>query len=224
MHRFVERVIPAGWRMAAAWNYRAWRNARFYIADYRASWKGREEEFFLSGGYDTDEFLRDAGWSGTENSTLLEIGCGIGRMTRHLSARFGQVTAIDVSRAMIREARKLNSHLTNVQFCVNSGVDLRGFRDGEFDYVMSYIVFQHIPDPAIIYNYISEALRVLKPGGRFRFQARNDYAHWEADTYDGASVEIERVQEVVEHCACKMLNIRGEGTHRLFVEVEKAVG
>jgi hypothetical protein len=46
-----------------------------------------------------------------------------------------------------------------------SGADLAIFANEYFDFVYSYIVFQHIPERAIVLNYLREAQRVLKPGG-----------------------------------------------------------
>ena len=50
-------------------------------------------------------------WRGREE---LEIGCGLGRMTRHLAGIFGEVYATDVSAEMIRGACARLGHLGNV--------------------------------------------------------------------------------------------------------------
>ena len=42
--------------------------------------------------------------------------------------------------------------------------DLGGFPDGSFDFVLSYIVLQHIPR-SMIPAYLHEFARVLRPGG-----------------------------------------------------------
>ena len=48
--------------------------------------------------------------------------------------------------------------------------DLANFADSSIDLVYSFAVFQHVPDPALVYRYIAEAFRVLKPGGLFTAQ------------------------------------------------------
>jgi SAM-dependent methyltransferase len=53
---------------------------------------------------------------------------------------------------------------------VGNGVDLSAYPDASFDFVFSYIVFQHIPDVNVTLKYIREAGRVLRPGGSFYFQ------------------------------------------------------
>jgi len=46
-------------------------------------------------------------------------------------------------------------------------VDLKS---NEYDFVMSYVVFQHIPVYSIRKKLLQEILRVLKPGGLFSIQ------------------------------------------------------
>jgi SAM-dependent methyltransferase len=219
VHQLIVSFLPVRWRMAADWERRARQNAMHFIADFRPNWDGDEAGFFASGLDDTNRFLSEAGWTDTGNTSLLEIGCGVGRMTRHFATRFANVTAVDVSPTMIRDAKRLNDHLKNVEFLVNSGVDLRNLPDSHYDYVLSYIVFQHIPDPEIIYGYIREALRVLKPDGRFRFQARNDRAHARPDTYSGASLDVQRVSKLAIEHGRTVHKIAGEGTAECYIEV-----
>ena len=46
----------------------------------------------------------------------------------------------------------------------------RVFPDESFDFVYSYAVFQHIPSREVVFGYLPEARRVLKPGGILRCQ------------------------------------------------------
>lgn len=205
--------------MLAAWELRARRNALHYIADFRESWDDNLDEFFLTGRDDVEKFLRPTNWGDTRDKSLLEIGCGVGRMTRHFAPRFARVVGVDISPTMIRRALKLHRGFTGIEFYTNSGSDLSRFDDNEFDYVISYIVFQHIPDPTIIYGYVREALRVLKPAGRLRFQARNDHAHPVPGTYNGASIDVQRVAAIASECGRKLLSVEGIGTAECFIEI-----
>ncbi|MER3453056.1 MAG: hypothetical protein C4344_05260 [Acidimicrobiia bacterium] len=45
-----------------------------------------------------------------------------------------------------------------------------GLPSGAFDVVYSFLVFQHIPDPAVTYAYVRDIGRVLRPGGWTLFQ------------------------------------------------------
>jgi SAM-dependent methyltransferase len=94
----------------------------------------------------------------------LEIGCGVGRFTSALAARFAQVDAVDVSETMIALAGRLGLP-DNVAFHVGSGHDLAGLPDGSYDLAFSHLVFQHIEDGNTIAAYLREITRVLAPDG-----------------------------------------------------------
>ena len=76
----------------------------------------------------------------------VDFGCGTGRLGIPLARRSGAVIGIDVSDAMIEEARKNcdRQSIANVQFATS--VDqLKAVAKGGYDFVHSFIVFQHIP-------------------------------------------------------------------------------
>src|ERR671936_274610 len=60
--------------------------------------------------------------------TCLEIGCGPGRMTRHLAERFDRTVAVDVSPQMLAAARVAVT-AANVEFRLVSGSALDGVED-----------------------------------------------------------------------------------------------
>jgi len=100
-----------------------------------------------------------------ETLSMLEIGCGIGRMTQYFAKIFGQVTAVDVAPEMVERATQLWGHLENVRFVEGNGSDLSQIANDSMDFVFSFYVLNHVSDPNIVLNYVSEAGRVLKPGG-----------------------------------------------------------
>ncbi len=71
------------------------------------------------------------------DATVLDIGCGIGRIERGLALQVGAITAIDVSLGMIEEARRRCRDLANVAFEQCDGGDLTGFGDRSFDLVLA---------------------------------------------------------------------------------------
>jgi len=75
----------------------------------------------------------------------LDFGCGVGRLLLPLAQRCREVTGVDVSPSMLAEARRNcdAAGARNVRL-VQSDDDLSAL-DGEFDFVHSYIVLQHIP-------------------------------------------------------------------------------
>jgi SAM-dependent methyltransferase len=157
--------------MKSFWNARARDNAPFYIATWRGYERSDIEGFFLSAD-DAAAFVRESGYQPTGRDRMLEIGCGIGRMTHGFAQLFGEVHAIDVSGEMIRQARERLGHLGNVHLYETSGSDLAPFADASIDFCFSFIVFQHVPSKDVIFNYVEETGRVLRPGGVFHFQVK----------------------------------------------------
>lgn len=103
------------------------------------------------------------------NRTVLDIGCGIGRIAAALSPRVRDVHGIDVSTEMINIAlRRCDPH-TNVHLLKTSGHDLREFTDGSFDAVIAVDTFPYINQSgaALVESYFGETARVLRPGGDF---------------------------------------------------------
>ncbi len=162
-------------RMREDWDARARENAFHYIASSQEEW--RVEEFLVSGEESVQEAILDdleiiCQGREPKQMRVLEIGCGAGRMTRALARVFGEVHGVDVSGEMIAQARQLLSGCENVHLYQNNGTDLSGLGDIRFDFAFSFIVFQHVPDKAIIENYVHEVYRLLRPGGLFKFQVQ----------------------------------------------------
>jgi ubiquinone/menaquinone biosynthesis C-methylase UbiE len=106
------------------------------------------------------------------DAAALEIGCGTGRVMRHVAPLCGQLDGLDISAAMVERGRRRLADLPNVRFEVGNGYDLALFADESFDLVYSLYAFQHMPK-TIAFNYLAESQRVLRPGGVLRFQVPN---------------------------------------------------
>jgi len=94
----------------------------------------------------------------------VEVGCGPGRMTAALAQRFDRVIAVDVSPAMLEQARA-NVRAENVEFRAVSGTTLDSIDDASADVVVCYLVLQHLASRALIASYLAEFARVLRPAG-----------------------------------------------------------
>ena len=153
------------------WDARAREDARAYI-----NWPdvaNEEGAFFVSGREDYEKyvtpFFKRMRFD-PQGKVGLEIGCGIGRIARRMVEDFGQYTGVDVSPEMIRKASSYQ--LPGATFRVVSGGDLNGIANASVDFVLSFAVFQHLPDQAAIFNYFAETARVLRPGGIFRLHMK----------------------------------------------------
>ena len=94
----------------------------------------------------------------------VEVGCGPGRMTDALAARFDRVVAVDVSPEMLARAAEAVT-AANVDFRQVSGERLDGVEDASADAAVCYLVLQHLPSRRLAQAYVRELGRVLRPGG-----------------------------------------------------------
>ena len=160
--------------MEAFWDARAREDSYFFV-DSRLTYRAPDEASFWQGGVQAlDRLLEllDVRLSG--DAVAVDIGCGLGRLTRPLAERTSHVIAIDVSSEMLEQARHLNPELTDVEWIHGDGRSLRPIADTSVDVCVSHVVFRHIPDPEITLAYVREMGRVLRPGGIAVFELSND--------------------------------------------------
>lgn len=130
------------------------------------------DRFFERGEADVEIVLRAASELGCDGSTkrALDFGCGVGRLTRALGPRFDDVVGVDISERMLEHARRLNADRPALRFVVNRRPDLGLFEDGTFDFVLSFVVLQHVGSGEQALAYVRELVRVTRPGGLVAFQ------------------------------------------------------
>lgn len=150
---------------------------------------------------------------------ILEIGCGVGRMTRALAEVFGEVYAVDVSGEMIKLARAVVADKPNVHLYKNNGMDLSDLPAVEFDFAYSIVVFQHIPSKRIIENYVREVHRVLRPGALFKFQVQGCPALKRSadDTWVGVPVTDEDAVQMALRCGFEPRYRHGAGEQYFYL-------
>lgn len=143
----------------------------------RRNRKWRKDEFFATGDDEIRTVMECLGslhLDADRNAPALEFGCGVGRLTRAMAAYFPECWGVDISRTMVRLAAEFNHDVPQCRFVLNERDDLREFHDGQFGFVYSSIVLQHIP-PRYSKPYLAELVRVLKPGGILVFQVLDDF-------------------------------------------------
>ncbi len=104
------------------------------------------------------------------SETVLDAGCGSGRLTAHLVERLprGKVIALDVSRSMLEVAqRELSRFGPRVELLAADLLALPPRLDGALDVVFSAATFHWVLDHAALFRGLA---RALKPGGRLRSQ------------------------------------------------------
>jgi len=156
----------------AYWEERARLNAAFYVdtsLDYDAPDMKR---FLETGRVVAGLALDDAPVAPAHRRLAVEIGCGLGRICLALAERFDSVIGYDISEEMLKQAEAFVGEAP-VQLRHTDGAGLPGLPDRSADLVVTFTVFQHIPDIDVITAYIREAGRVLADGGVFAFQWNN---------------------------------------------------
>jgi len=155
-----------------AWEYFGQHNPYFAVltqGQYTGEKWGEDakREFFATG----DRYVKSIVSTVCDNlssrfcpTRALDFGCGVGRLVIPLARVCQFVTGIDVSESMIAEARKNVGErgLGNVAFV--RGDDSLSELSGTFDFIHSFIVFQHIP-PGRGVVIFKKLIDLLEDGG-----------------------------------------------------------
>lgn len=140
------------------------------------------EQFVISGDQEVPAYLTVFGLREPDNDekTLVEIGCGIGRMTCAFTREFGTVVACDLDAGFLERCHEIvgqfgkPDRLQTLHVADGHTLDLK---PNTADVAFSYITLQHCdPDDAL--DLSAEAVRIAKPGGKvvlnYRSRSRID--------------------------------------------------
>jgi len=163
--------------MKKLWNKLAKENALYYINSDKG--KGITEKEFWESGRDSffklivnDDMIK-ARFKPYEN-TAVDLGCGIGRITLFMATYFDKVTGLDISKEMIKRAKKKTRGIVDRIDYIETDGETIPMDDNSTDFVFSYLVFQHIKDRKMVEKNFKEVYRVLKPKGLFKVLIRSD--------------------------------------------------
>ncbi|BBU62905.1 hypothetical protein MSC49_28400 [Methylosinus sp. C49] len=100
----------------------------------------------------------------TPDADVLDVACGPGILACAQAPHARAVTGIDITPAMIEQARarQAAAGLENVAWRIGDATALP-FESGGFDRVTTRYSFHHMPDPAVT---LAEMARVCRSGGR----------------------------------------------------------
>lgn len=184
MKRVLKRIIPLVLRVKMKWVKAAWSDLTGGALPPRVP--PRRQTFIGGGDFVTvgDSFLEQLKDFGlTPDMSVLDVGCGQGRMARplvdFLSPQTGRYNGFDIVKSGIDWCRHHYADVPNFTFHhaniinarYNAGGDVAAkdyifpYADDSFDMIFLTSVFTHMfkEDAA---NYLAEIQRVLKPGGR----------------------------------------------------------
>lgn len=177
-----------------------------------------EEAFWASGeraAAGLSSILARHALTDTKSKTLVEYGCGVGRVTIPLAARFAKVYGYDISQNHLDLARQRASDISNIEFRRTRQVSERLV---PCDVFYSRIVFQHNPPP-VIRGLISKSLVCLKPNGIAIFQVPTFKAGYSfsinayLNTPSTGAIEMHfipqsEVFDIIARAGCRVLEVR----------------
>jgi ubiquinone/menaquinone biosynthesis C-methylase UbiE len=150
------------------WDGRAKKDAHYAIWGDPAVIDGAAPDvdaFDRSGQHEALELLP---WVHPE-ATVVELGCGIGRLLRPVSRHAKRAIGIDVSAEMVERSKEYLADSPNAHAIVGDGASLTGIADESVDFLYSKLCLIHV-DKRSAYRYLREIRRVLRPDGRALLQ------------------------------------------------------
>ncbi|HVY79091.1 MAG TPA: methyltransferase domain-containing protein [Solirubrobacterales bacterium] len=96
-------------------------------------------------------------------ASWIDVACGPGVVTRAIAGRVGSVRGVDLTPAMVEEARRRAGEegVGNVEFALGDATDLELPSDS-FDGAITRLSLHHIPAPGRV---VAEMARLVRPGG-----------------------------------------------------------
>jgi SAM-dependent methyltransferase len=107
---------------------------------------------------------------------VLDVGSGTGHFLRHIASSGCLAVGVEPSLAMLAEAAARWSEWG--ERCIRAHAESLPFRDGVFDRLLCMTVLEFVHS---ITDAVSEAARVVRPGGRLVFGVLNADSAWAAE-------------------------------------------
>lgn len=147
--------------MRSDWERRIRSDYRFWMSDG----VGSDEEMWRAGERDLCSLLGDALEQEVGTWSVLDLGCGVGRLMRAAAPRFAHVLGVDVSSTAVEKAEEFLKEAENTRVELIEGLSLSQIGDESLDAVYSFAVLGHVPTKVFV-AYLLEINRVLRGGGR----------------------------------------------------------
>ncbi len=117
---------------------------------------------------------------------ILDVGCGVGRISVGLARRGGALTCVDVSSEMLGVLRGAAAEhaveVETVQADALTVADRHGYSD-RFDVVMCLGLVEHLP-PEALESFLADLVRMCAPGGTVVLEVNNENSVFLAGNVD----------------------------------------
>lgn len=159
---------------------------------------------------------------------VLDLGCGIGRVTRYVAPLCREIWGVDVSETMLRYARARLAELPNVRLARGDGASLPAeIPDGGIDFAYSLLTLQHV-EREHAFMLLRDVRRALRPGGvaylTFPNLLSDTYlAHFVNYAESGEARNAARVRFYTPQEVERILPAAGFSIRQLVPDVEMAV-
>lgn len=211
----------------AMWNKLGLQNARYFTNIGTQSGRNVDEfEVKETGRADYEKYIKsdellNEKLGNFKEKIMLEIGCGIGRMTEVFANNFQEVYAVDFSDVMIGCAQKRLAAYNNAVLAVNDGAKIP-FADNAFDFIFSFLVFRYITARKTVEDYFKEVYRTLKPGGLAKIELRTgpNIRKWQWSY--GISLDPDSTLAIAQNAGLKVAKYLVEGSRNSWIWVEKS--
>jgi ubiquinone/menaquinone biosynthesis C-methylase UbiE len=143
------------------WEKKQKQNAYWYVSSYGPYDADRNlEEFWASGTRIWGDLKGAIGYRPCNTDRVVDIGCGVGRLTRAIAKDVISIDAFDISDEMLSLAQERGP--TSVSFRLAEGFSLKPLEDHCAGLVLGYCVFQHLPHLDAVDVYMKEMVQVSK--------------------------------------------------------------
>ena len=135
--------------------------------------------------------------------TVVDIGCGDGRLTREINTNLspGRVVGVDYSKRAINLAKAMNQDVEGIEF-YSEDITVSGDCLGEFDVAVLMEVFEHIPLD-LAKEFMESVRALIKPGGSLLLTVPHsnkpvEYKHFQHFTVDKLLGYLKKDFEIVK--------------------------
>lgn len=105
---------------------------------------------------------------GTEQTPILDVGCGRGEWLELLREKGLRASGIDSNRMQVTQCRELGLEVAEAELLGY----LRGLPDSSLGAVTGFHIVEHLPIDTLV-AFLDETVRVVKPGGAVIFETPN---------------------------------------------------